>query len=317
MQGDQQAQDKIVLFGGAGLVGQNLVVLLKQQGHRQIVVVDKHSSNIAILHRLHPDVSAIEADIAEPGAWQNATQGAAAAVMLQAQIGGEVEREFQRNNVDATQYAVEACRNSGVPYIVHISSSVVQSKARDWYTESKKAQERIVAESGIPHCILRPTLMFGWFDRKHLGWLSRFMQKVPVFPIPGSGRYMRQPLYAKDFCRILLQCLKARPDGAVYNITGCEKIDYVDIIREIKQVIGARAVILNVPYALFWLLLRIVALFNPNPPFTTRQLAALVTSDEFAVIPWWDIFGVTPTPFQQALQETFHDPTYSKVVLDF
>jgi len=31
--------------------------------------------------------------------------------------------------------------------------------------------------------------MFGWFDRKHLGWLSRFMKKVPVFPIPGHGHY--------------------------------------------------------------------------------------------------------------------------------
>ena len=36
--------------------------------------------------------------------------------------------------------------------------------------------------------ILRPTLMFGWFDRKHLGWLARFMQKAPVFPIHVPGK---------------------------------------------------------------------------------------------------------------------------------
>ena len=41
--------------------------------------------------------------------------------------------------------------------------------------------------------------MFGWFDRKHLGWLARFMCRVPVFPIPGSGEYLRQPLYVGDF----------------------------------------------------------------------------------------------------------------------
>jgi hypothetical protein len=47
--------------------------------------------------------------------------------------------------------------------------------------------------------------MFGWFDRKHLGWLSRFMKKVPVFPIPGHGRYMRQPLYGgRDFANIII-----------------------------------------------------------------------------------------------------------------
>ena len=31
--------------------------------------------------------------------------------------------------------------------------------------------------------------MFGWFDRKHLGWLARFMTRAPVFPVPGHGRY--------------------------------------------------------------------------------------------------------------------------------
>ena len=45
--------------------------------------------------------------------------------------------------------------------------------------------------------------MFGWFDRKHLGWLARFMQRAPVFPIPGDGRYLRQPLYVGDLCNVI------------------------------------------------------------------------------------------------------------------
>src|SRR3546814_13071813 len=100
-----------------------------------------------------------------------------------------------------------------VPYLVHVSSSVVNSQAVDFYTESKKAQEKLVVEAGIPHATLRPTLMFGWFDRKHLGWLARFMKRVPVFPIPGSGRYMRQPLYALDFCDVFVACLRSRREG--------------------------------------------------------------------------------------------------------
>jgi hypothetical protein len=41
--------------------------------------------------------------------------------------------------------------------------------------------------------VLRPTPMFGWFDRKRLGWLSTFMRMTPVCPVPGHGRYVRQP----------------------------------------------------------------------------------------------------------------------------
>jgi uncharacterized protein YbjT (DUF2867 family) len=87
-------------------------------------------------------------------------------------------------------------------------SSVVKSVADDFYTRSKIIQEEIVLESGIACPILRPTLMFGWFDRKHLGWLSRFMQKTPFFPIPGNGRFMRQPLFVGDFCDIIISCFK-------------------------------------------------------------------------------------------------------------
>ncbi len=76
--------------------------------------------------------------------------------------------------------------------------------------------------------------MFGWFDRKHLGWLSRFMNKVPVFPIPGHGRYMRQPLYVGDFCNII-SCIENRIRDGVYNISGYKHVDYIDIIREIKR----------------------------------------------------------------------------------
>jgi len=64
-------------------------------------------------------------------------------------------------------------------------------------------------------------------------------------------------------------------------------------------------------------LILVWGLFDKNPPFTTQQLAALSTKDEFEVIDWPSIFGVPYTPFTKAINETFNDPTYSKVVLEF
>lgn len=307
---------RIVIAGGAGLVGQNLVIRLKQRGHANLVVIDKHRSNLEILRSQHPELHCIEADLAEPGAWSDQLRGAEVVVMLQAQIGGIDPQQFQRNNVDSTRHLLDASTLHGVRYLVHVSSSVVESVANDWYTDSKKAQEQRVAECEIPHVILRPTLMFGWFDRKHLGWLSRFMRKVPIFPIPGHGRYMRQPLYAGDFCNILIRCIETRITGS-FNISGREQIDYIDIIREIKHAIRSRTPILPIPYWLFHALLAIWALFDSDPPFTTQQLAALVADDEFEVIDWPEIFGVTPTPFSQAIEETFNDERYGHVVLKF
>jgi len=308
---------KIIIPGAAGLVGQNLIVFLKQAGYTNLVAIDKHPHNTQMLAKLHPDISVIEADLAEAGSWQDRFADAAVVIMLQAQIGALEETPFVRNNVTSTERVLDACRKHDVPYIIHISSSVVESVADDFYTNSKKMQEKLINGCGIPHVILRPTLMFGWFDRKHLGWLSRFMRKMPLFPIPGDGHYMRQPLYVKDFCNIIISCLQRPPDDATFNITGKEKIDYVDIIRTIKKVLGLKTWIIHIPYRLFWLLLWVYALFDRDPPFTTQQLSALVAHDEFELIPWWDIFQVEATPLEQAMRETFSDPKYSHYVLEF
>jgi nucleoside-diphosphate-sugar epimerase len=308
---------KILLPGGAGLVGQNLVAHLKRQGYANLVVIDKHEANLAALARIHPDVTAVHADLAEEGEWKEHFRGAGALVMLQAQIGGLTLEPFVRNNVESTRRVLEAVRQHQVPYLVHISSSVVKSVADDDYTRTKGEQEQLVQASGIPCAVLRPTLMFGWFDRKHLGWLSRFMRTVPVFPIPGDGRYMRQPLYAADFCRIIVRCLETRISSQAFNISGLERIDYVNIIREIRRATGSRTRIVHIPYWMFSALLRVWALFDRDPPFTADQLKALVAHDEFEVIDWPGIFQVEPTPFSRAIDETFNDPVYSGVVLEF
>lgn len=309
-------KQRILITGAAGLVGQNLIAQLARVGEFELVAIDKHPQNTAILQRLHPGVQVIAADLAEPGPWEEIAAGCDAVVMLQAQIGGLDPEDFRRNNIVATERVLAAAAQGKRPYIAHVSSSVVNSRAHDLYTESKKAQEAIVADCGLPHVILRPTLMFGWFDRKHLGWLARFMRRAPVFPIPGDGRYLRQPLYAGDFASIIGACLRQRREGA-FNISGQERIDYIDLIRQIRDIDGSKTPIVRIPVWFFSFLLKTYAIFDRNPPFTTAQLKALRTPDIFEVIDWPEIFGVRATPLREALSATLKDPTYADVELTF
>lgn len=307
---------KIVITGGAGLVGQNLVAKLKQRGYTRIVSIDKSAPNSAILREQHLDIEVIVADLAREDGWQHVLAGCDALVHAHAQIGGLVPQEFVDNNILASERVMAAAKAHDLPYLVNISSSVVNSLAVDDYTETKKAQEKLVAETGITQTVLRPTLMFGWFDRKHVGWLARFMEKVPVFPIPGNGKYLRQPLYVGDFCDVIVSAIEKTMTGA-YNITGQERIDYIDLIHAMKRATGAKAMIVTIPYGLFAMLLRTYALFSKNPPFTEKQLKALSTPDVFEIIDWPGIFGVRATPLDEALAETFGHPLYSKLALQF
>jgi uncharacterized protein YbjT (DUF2867 family) len=303
---------KVVVTGAAGLVGQNLVLLLREQGWGRIVAIDKQAANLQLLEELNPGVQVLEADLAAPGAWQEEFADATFAVVLHAQITGKTREPFVRNNLEASRLVYAAIARARVPFTVQVSSSVVNSVADDDYTNTKKEQERIFLASGLAGCILRPTLMFGWFDPKHLGWLARFMEKVPVFPVPGHGRYMRQPLYNRDFCRAILWCLEHRPVGGVYDLVGQERIDYIDLIREIRRVKGLHTPIVRLPYDLFDALLRLYALFSERPPFTSSQLKALTAGDDFSGVDIRATFGFAPTPLREALHETFCHPVYSR-----
>ncbi len=307
---------KIIITGAAGLVGQNLVLMLREAGYTGIVAIDKNQSNLTLLGRLNPGVRVVAADLAASGRWTEEFRGGAVAIVLHAQITGKTADPFMRNNITASQLVYQAIAAGGVEYTLQISSSVVNSVADDDYTNTKKAQEKMFLQSGLPGCVLRPTLMYGWFDPKHFGWLARFMEKVPVFPIPGHGRYMRQPLYERDFCRAILWCIENRPIGKIYDLVGNERIDYIDIIRAIREVKGLRTPIVRIPYGLFDALLRIYALFSDKPPFTASQLKALTAGDDFSGVDIEQTFGFKPTPFAEGIRETFCHPVYSKYVVE-
>ena len=315
-----QPSDKIVITGAAGLVGQNLVTLLVEVGFVNLVAIDKHEANLAILARLHPAVRTVPADLAEPGAWESEFDGAATVVQLHAQISGKTSTPFTRNNVAATAQVLRTMRERAPgAYLVHASSSVVHSVADDDYVRSKTAQEKLVREAGARgqrHCVLRPTLMFGWFDPKHLGWLARLMERVPVFPVPGHGRYMRQPLYNRDFCRAILVMMREQPDGAVHDLTGPDRIDYIDMMRLIRDAKGLKTPIMRIPVPLFGLMLRAASLVMKKPPFTVDQMHALMAGDEFTGVDIEQVFGFRPLGFAEAVHETFNHPRYSGVTLE-
>ena len=311
---------KVFLPGGAGLVGLNLIALL-QSSHPEweLLVVDKKREALTIARKLFPRVTFLLEDLTQTDGqqWPEAIRDCGACVMLQAEIGNTDPSQFERNNVQSTEVVLKQLRQAGIQRLVHVSSSVVNSVATDLYTQTKRSQEQLVLRQWPDAVVLRPTLMFGWFDRKHLGWLARFMQKLPLFPIPGSGRFIRQPLYVGDFCMLIQRCLEDPALQGSFDITGLEKVSYLSLMRQLRQAVNARTWIIHLPIPLFGLLLQLWALISRQPAFTRSQLKALTAGDEFELIDWPGIFSVTPTSLAEALRVTYQDPRFSQVEMPF
>ena len=81
------------------------------------------------------------------------------------------------------------------------------------------------------------------------------------------------------------------------------------------QLKGLHTVIVHIPYGLFRFLLKLYALFSRKPPFTADQLKALTAGDDFKGVDTQAVFGVTQTPFENAVRESYCDKRYSGIVL--
>jgi nucleoside-diphosphate-sugar epimerase len=311
---------KVFLPGGAGLVGLNLIALLREQHPDwNLLVVDKKPEAVAIGRQLFPEVTFLLEDLTqvEGKEWPGAIRLCEACVMLQAEIGNTDPSQFERNNIRSTEVVLAQMENTAIRRLVHISSSVVNSVANDLYTQTKRRQEEIVRGHWPQAVVLRPTLMFGWFDRKHLGWLARFLKTSPLFPIPGSGRFIRQPLFVADFCQLIERCLADPAIEGVYDITGMEQVSYLSLMRQLRQAVGSRSAIIHLPIPVFAILLRLWARMSRQPAFTTSQLRALTAGDEFAVIDWPGLFQVSATPLAEALRITHQDSRFSHLEVPF
>ncbi len=297
---------KIIITGAAGLVGQNVVPMLVKEGYH-VVAIDRNP-NLALLQRLNPSVKCIKADVSQHGPWEDECKGADIMAQLHAQIASRMRESFVQSNIEGVKNVLALCKKHKIKNLIHISSSVVISVAKDEYTRTKRIGEQLVRKSRIPHTILRPPIMYGLFDSKHLGWITRFMEKMPIVPVPGSGNYIRQPLYVKDLCRVIVALTKRKPKNETWNIIGYERITYINLLRMIAQARGWWRLFMPIPLPIFALLLRIYGWITGKPMFTPEQMKALVAGDLFPVEPWDKEFGVAYTPFDQGIRETWHSP---------
>ena len=313
---------KLFLPGGAGLVGLNLIHQIQNKHPDwELIVVDKKEKSIEIARNLFSNdrISFIceDLNITKDAKWPSLINNCDACVMLQAEIGNTDENQFWYNNVESTLTIIKELKKNNVKRLVHISSSVVNSVSNDQYTLTKRKQEEIVKTEWIDPIILCPTLMFGWFDRKHLGWLAKFMKKFLVFPIPGNGRFIRQPLYVGDFCKVIISCLLDYKLVGVYEISGLEKISYITLMKLLRKTVNAKTFMINLPIPIFGFLLQIWAVFTFKPAFTKSQLKALTAGDQFEILDWPKIFKVDHTPVKKAFEITFKDKKFSSVDIPF
>ena len=138
--------------------------------------------------------------------------------------------------VENTLKLFEACQKAGVGRVVHVSITNPSEDSPLEYFRGKARLERALAESGLSHAILRPTVLFGKEDIliNNIAWCLR---RFPVFGVFGDGNYRLQPIYVDDLAALAVKQGRERTNRIIDAI-GPDTFTYRELVREISAIIG-------------------------------------------------------------------------------
>ena len=145
-----------------------------------------------------------------------------------------------------SQMLFQAARRAGVARIVHVSIANPSIDSPLPYYRSKALVENALAASGVGYSIVRPTWIYGG-EREilanNIAWILRHM---PVFAIPGDGRYPVQPIHIDDLARLCVEAAHAQSDS-VLDAAGPETLPFEELVQAIRRATGSRAAIVHLP----------------------------------------------------------------------
>jgi uncharacterized protein YbjT (DUF2867 family) len=151
-----------------------------------------------------------------------------------------------RNAVEQSRVLFAAARRAGVERIVHVSITNPSISSPLPYFRGKALVESGLAQSGSPYSIVRPTWLFGGERDVLVNNIAWILRRMPVFPVPGSGRYRVQPVHVDDLARL---CVRAASDDedTVIDAAGPEQMSFAETVALVRRAVGAFAPIVPVP----------------------------------------------------------------------
>jgi NADH dehydrogenase len=197
----------------------------------------------------------------------------------------------------------DAAKKAGVERVVHISITNPSEESPLEYFSGKARFERALVESGIPHAILRPAVIFGKEEIlfNNIAWMLR---NFPVFGVFGDGNYRIQPVYVDDLAALAVE-YGGKSGNSVINAIGPETFTYRELVRTIGAIIGKPRPIVSIPPSLGYLAGLCLGMVMNDVVITRPEIEGLM-SDLLHV----DTPPTTPTRFTDWARE--HADTLGK-----
>jgi UDP-glucose 4-epimerase len=250
----------MLVTGGAGFIGSNLVLRLLADGH-EVVVLDNLASGLK--HNLpdHERLRFIEGDIRDPDAVRDAVQGVEILFHLAASVGNKRSIddpiEDAQVNVMGTLQVLEGARQGGVRKVVASSSAGIFGELRTIpiredhpvepdtpYGSSKLGAEKECLAYGklfgLETICLRYFNVYGPNQR-----FDAYGNVIPIFvfqmlrgeelTVFGDGEQTRDFLNVGDVVQANLRAAAVKGVNGAFNIGSGKRISINELVRQLER----------------------------------------------------------------------------------
>ncbi len=260
----------IFVTGSTGFLGKNFVHFMNREHPEHKLFCLVRSPEKAAPIRDLANVEIVNGDLFEPDTYMEALKESDIIIHTAALVGLKNGKEFYTANEDATRSFVDACKacyveNKRIKRFVNVSSissidrdpniravepldeSSAEQPGTD-YGKSKLLAEKIVEDSGIPYCTVRPAYFFGPFPRENSS-MDRLIYNVrdnvayTSIPFPGKASAM----YVEDLADILwIVAEHPKAENDVFFTSNLDPITIGDVYPLVAKHIDAKHTMRNV-----------------------------------------------------------------------
>ena len=294
---------KVLITGAGGFIGSHLVDHQLECGY-DVRAVDLHLD--LLRHQAaHPRLEVICGDITEKRALPKLVEDRdivyhLASAHLDVSLSDE---HYHRVNVGATLSLLEAAKEAGVKRLVHCSSVGVigdvqnppadestQCHPTNIYERTKLEGERVALDfacrTGFPVVVVRPAWVYGPRCPR-TAKLFRTISKGR-FPIFGSGKNMRHPVYITDAIHGLELCAETpNIDGEIFIVAGKSPVESKELVSIIREQLNVRTPQIYLPISLgqaAGLALELTFnLIGRQPPFSRRSMDFFLKHNAYTI----------------------------------
>ncbi|MGE0080035.1 MAG: complex I NDUFA9 subunit family protein [Thiohalomonadaceae bacterium] len=284
----------ICILGGTGFVGRHLAARLANDGHR-LKVLTRHRERHRDLLVL-PRLILVEADVHDPRVLAAELQGCEVAINLVGILNerGRDGRGFYHVHAELPRKLVQACRESGVKRLLHMSALGTDAAyGRSHYQRTKGEGENIVhAAHDLQVTSFRPSIIFGpedaFFNR-----FARLLKLSPYwFPL-ACPRARMQPVYVGDVAEAFARSIDRQSTvGKRLELCGPKVYSLEELVEFIAGTLRLRRRIVALGEGLSRLHAKLLD-YAPGKPFSWDNYLTLQT-DNICHNGFPEELGITP-----------------------